>query len=92
MRYCIQCNKIETMCGCISPTIVNQTTINSDAAGRDGLSAYDIAVRTGKFTGTESEFADWTKGQKGDKGDKGDQGIPGASGSDGQQEYERTDW
>ncbi len=50
--------------------------------GRDGLSAYEIAVEHG-FSGTESEWlaglkgADGAAGPKGNKGDKGDTGDPG---------------
>lgn len=82
MRYCIQCNKIETMCGCISPRIVNQTTINSDAAGRDGLDAKDIAIRTGKLPAgaTDNQFIDLITGP---------QGEPGLN---GQSQYENTEW
>lgn len=60
--YCTECNVYS---GCIcSLNRVSKTTINSDQAGRDGLSAYDIAIRTGKFTGTEAEFIDWNRGEK----------------------------
>lgn len=55
---CANCN-----CGYVS-----NTTINSEQAGRDGLSSYDIAIRSGQFSGTESEFVEWTKGKQGSKG------------------------
>lgn len=56
-----------------------ETTINSDRAGRDGMSAYEIAVFTGKFSGTVEEFVDWNRGDQGEKGDQGNQGVAGAS-------------
>lgn len=73
MRYCIKCNKIETMCGCKSPTIVNNTTINSEQSGKDGLSAKEIIINLGKLPegATDLQFENYIKGPKGDKGDKG---------------------
>lgn len=54
---CNQCNNIKSKC-CCTKTILS-TTINSDQAGRDGLSAYEIAVRTGKTTAsTEAIWID----------------------------------
>lgn len=87
MSYCNTCRKYGHYCRC--STVVSNTTINSDQAGRDGLSAYDIAIRTGKFTGTEAEFIDWNRGEKGDKGDKGDPGEPGLNGDS---VYTNTEW
>lgn len=39
--------------------------------GKDGKSAYEIAVKNG-FEGTEDDWLDSLKGEQGDKGDKGD--------------------
>ncbi|SFB10826.1 collagen-like protein [Selenomonas ruminantium] len=47
--------------------------------GKDGESAYAIAVRQG-FTGSESA---WLASLKGDKGEKGDTGPAGQNGKDG---------
>lgn len=49
----------------------NCTIINSDQAGRDGLSNYELAIRTGAFSGTEAEYIEWIRGQKGDPGESG---------------------
>ncbi len=47
-------------------------------SGLNGLSAYEIAVLTGKTTATsEAEWIENLKGAKGDKGDKGDTGSAG---------------
>ncbi len=51
----------------------------SGTPGKDGESAYAIAVRRG-FTGSESA---WLSSLKGEKGDKGDTGAPGKDGKDG---------
>lgn len=56
MNTCKSCNKA---IGCKCTVHVRQTNINSDQAGRDGLSAYQIAVRTGKTTATnEAQWID----------------------------------
>ena len=47
--------------------------------GKDGDSAYEIAVKNG-YTGTETE---WLASLKGDKGDKGDTGATGPQGIQG---------
>ena len=52
--------------------------------GRDGKSAYDIAVANG-FKGTETE---WLTSLKGEKGSQGIQGKQGAKGNDGKSAYE----
>lgn len=83
--YCNKCRNIYSRCCCSSKPI-NNTIINSEQAGQDGLSAYEIAVFTGKFTGTESEFVDWNRGEKGDKGD------PGPQGESGDSVYSLTEW
>ncbi len=63
----------------------------SGAAGKDGASAFEIAVAIG-FEGTEAEWLASLKGEKGDKGDtgvqgvqgiQGEQGLPGEKGADG---------
>lgn len=74
MRYCNKCNiRYVATCKCSSSANI---TINSDQAGRDGLSAYEISVLTGRYTGSESDFPEWLKGEKGDQGDVGDTYVP----------------
>ena len=51
-------------------------------SGKDGESAYEIAVRNG-FKGTETEWLESLKGEKGDTGDQGLQGEPGKEGQPG---------
>lgn len=46
--------------------------------GKDGESAYDIAVRNG-YSGTETEWLDSLKGEKGDIGETGNDGADGLS-------------
>lgn len=65
------------------------------SCGEAGESAYDIAVRLGKFEGTEEEFIDvYLKGEKGDKGEDGkdgkagEEGAPGTAGANGLSAYE----
>ena len=70
----------------------------SGIPGKDGASAYEIAVAHG-FEGSEAEWLESLKGEqgpageqgpKGDKGDKGDtgaQGLPGENGKDGSDGY-----
>jgi hypothetical protein len=54
--------------------------------GKDGKSAYEVAVKNG-FEGTETEWLASLKGEQGEqgeqgeKGDKGDKGDPGADGT-----------
>lgn len=74
---CNICNQYNCCC---NSTVVSRTDIISDQAGRDGLSAYESAIRTGVFSGTEAEYALWTKGQKGDPG------------KDGTQVWTNTEW
>lgn len=68
MKYCNSCNNLYANCHCISPVISSQTVINSEAAGRDGESAYNIAKRLGKIpsTMTEGEYIDSLKGADGE--------------------------
>ena len=60
-----------------------------DFDGRDGKSAYEIAVESG-YQGTEEEWLESLKGDKGDtgeqgeKGDKGDRGDKGEKGDKGE--------
>ena len=68
----------------------------TETQGKDGLSAYQIAVKNG-FIGTEEEWLEGLKGQDGvngkdgingkdgEKGDKGEQGIQGEKGERGEQ-------
>lgn len=57
--------------------------------GKDGYSAYEVAVKNG-FEGTEEEWLASLKGEKGEKGDtgatgaKGDKGDAGAKGETGE--------
>lgn len=46
--------------------------------GKDGKSAYEIAVSNG-FEGTEEEWIASLKGEKGDPGPKGEKGDPGTT-------------
>ncbi len=50
--------------------------------GKDGKSAYEIAVEHG-FTGTEEEWLAALQGAQGEKGDKGDTGAQGEKGDKG---------
>ena len=73
MSNCNNCRRPINSCSC---TInVRNTTINSDQAGRDGLSAYQIAVLTGKTTATsEAQWVDEIQGAR--EGKDGDVYIP----------------
>lgn len=51
--------------------------------GKDGKSAYEIAVKNG-FEGTEEEWLASLKGDKGDTGPQGEQGIQGIQGIQGE--------
>ncbi len=55
----------------------------SGAAGKDGASAFEIAVANG-FEGTEAEWLASLKGEKGEKGDTGAQGVQGIQGLQGE--------
>ena len=50
--------------------------------GKDGKSAYEVAVKHG-FEGTEEAWLWSLRGRKGDKGDTGEQGIQGVQGVKG---------
>ena len=54
------------------------------ANGRDGQSAYQVALDNG-FEGTEEQWLQSLRGPQGIKGDKGEQGIQGAQGKQGPQ-------
>lgn len=56
------------------------------SAGRDGLSAYEIAVRNG-FVGTEIEWLASLRGEAGPKGDTGETGPQGPKGDTGADGY-----
>lgn len=56
-------------------------TAVSGPQGKDGLSAYEVAVKNG-YIGTEEE---WLINLKGEKGDQGKQGIQGEKGEQGKQ-------
>ena len=55
-------------------------TVVSGPQGKDGLSAYEVAVKNG-YIGTEEE---WLINLKGEKGDQGQQGIQGEKGDKGE--------
>ena len=55
---------------------------NIAVPGKDGLSAYEIAVEAG-FEGTVEEWLESLKGAKGDQGDPGEDGIDGEDGKNG---------
>lgn len=71
--------------------VTRQITIQENVSGRDGLSAYEIAIKEGKipYDWSESEFIDSLKGEQGEqglqgeKGDIGPQGIVGPTGPQG---------
>ena len=56
-------------------------TVVSGPQGKDGLSAYEVAVKNG-YIGTEEE---WLVNLKGEKGDQGKQGIQSEKGEQGKQ-------
>ena len=56
-------------------------TVVSGPQGKEGLSAYEVAVKNG-YIGTEEE---WLINLKGEKGDQGQQGIQGEKGEQGEQ-------
>lgn len=92
---CNKCNNIKKYCSC--NVYIAKTKIVSDRAGRDGESAYELAIRLGKIPAswTEEQYLDSLQGNhgndglpgpigpKGDKGDLGDQGSPGPIGPPG---------
>lgn len=92
---CKTCNNIKRHCSC--NVYITKTKIESDRAGRDGESAYEIAIRLGKIPAnwTEDQYLDSLQGDhgndglpgpigpKGDKGDLGSQGSPGPIGPPG---------
>lgn len=55
-----------------------QSTVN----GKDGKSAFEIAVEHG-YTGTEEEWLESLKGKEGERGETGEKGDKGDDGSDG---------
>ena len=62
----------------------SETEPSSVVQGKDGESAYDIAIRRG-FVGSESQ---WLNSLRGSKGDKGDAGVAGVDGKDGKSAYD----
>lgn len=61
----------------------NKYIIKDDKPGKDGLSAYEIAVQNA-FIGTEQEWLDSLQGNQGIQGLRGFPGQDGIDGSDGQ--------
>lgn len=92
---CDKCCNHSCSCG-----TTRQIIHNNNSTGKDGESAYQIAVRLG-YEGTEQEWIDehssgpqgprgftgpiGPKGFKGDRGDKGDRGFNGPAGPQGPQ-------
>lgn len=54
-------------------TVSLKVSQGGGSKGKDGKSAYEIAVEHG-YQGTEEQWLDSLKGDKGNKGDKGDPG------------------
>lgn len=69
---------------CSNITIETIELESSLDIGRDGKSAYEIALSEG-FEGSEAEWLASLKGEKGDKGDKGEKGDIGLTGPQGPQ-------
>lgn len=69
---------------CSNITIETIELESSLDLGRDGKSAYEIALSEG-FEGSEAEWLASLKGEKGDKGDKGEKGDIGLTGPQGPQ-------
>lgn len=67
-----------TLAGSMSTVEDLTAEISPSSIGRDGKSAYEIAVDNG-FNGT---VAEWLQSLHGDKGDPGVKGDPGKDGSD----------
>lgn len=59
-------------------------TIGGGGSGKDGKSAYEIAVDNG-FEGTEEQWLESLKGETGPAGPKGDSGADGQDGARGPQ-------
>lgn len=77
----MSCNKcFQSTCYC--QPVVSNTIVNSDVAGREGLSAKSILIQAGKLpvNATDQQFTDYIKGE------------PGKDGADGQQQYKNTEW
>lgn len=74
---CLKCEN----CGCV----INNTTIKSEQAGRDGLSAKQIQINLGKLpeNATDQQFIDSITGPKGD---------PGKDGLNSGGIYKKADW
>lgn len=75
-------------------TNVNQST---SSGGKDGLSAYEVAVKNG-FKGSETEWLaslvgpPGPKGDTGETGDRGPRGLQGEPGTDGYTPIRGTDY
>lgn len=80
---CNKCNNIKRHCSCA--VYISKTKIESDRAGRDGESAYEIAIRLGKIPAnwTEDQYLDSLQGDHGNDGLPGPQGPPGPKGDTG---------
>lgn len=59
----------------------------SDGNGKDGLSAYEIALKNG-YTGTEKQWIASLKGEQGVQGEQGERGQDGLNGTDGKSAYQ----
>ena len=65
-----------------TPDLYTQLLQKSSEKGKDGKSAYEIALENG-FVGTESEWLESLKGADGKDGINGKDGVDGAPGQDG---------
>jgi hypothetical protein len=73
------------MSNTIKGTVATTKTIKGSVYGiygKDGLSAYELAVKNG-FVGTEQEWIASLKGKQGERGEQGKQGIQGVKGDKG---------
>lgn len=73
------------MSNTIKGTVATTKTIKGSVYGiygKDGLSAYELAVKNG-FVGTEQEWIASLKGKQGERGEQGIQGIKGDKGEKG---------
>lgn len=70
---------------CNDNNVTRQITIQENISGRNGLSAYEIAIKEGKipFDWTEEQYLDSLKGEQGIPGPIGPQGFTGAKGDTG---------
>ena len=68
----------------------NMNQSSSPSGGKDGLSAYEIAVKNG-FKGSETEWLASLVGPRGPKGEKGDTGDAGRTPQKGVDYFTESD-